>query len=95
MLAWGKDLSEKYPYLMNNGRPLYSLDGAPSVTSIETYLRGELSTYSQRTLELYLNHISQQKSENINGAETVLDCTVKHYGYNSLADAEQKLQENR
>jgi hypothetical protein len=61
------------------------------VTSLETYLRGELSTYSQKTLELYYDHLSQQESENINGSEITLEHTVKQYGYASLKIANAKL----
>ncbi len=92
VLAWGKELTVKYPCLMQRGRPLYRLDAAPSETSLETYLRGELTTYSLRTLALYHENILRQQSENMNGAEVVLDCTVKRYGYNSLADAEKQLK---
>jgi hypothetical protein len=92
VLAWGKELTVKYPCLMQRGRPLFRSEAAPSETSLETYFRGELATYSQRTLELYLENILRQQSENLNGAEIVLECTVKRYGYNSLADAEQKLE---
>ncbi|MDD2336728.1 MAG: DUF4125 family protein [Geobacteraceae bacterium] len=94
VLAWGKELSVKYPGLMKRARPLYGTDAAPSDTSIETYFRGELATYSLRTLELYLENNLRQQSEKMNGAEIVLDCTVKRYGYNSLAEAEQKIKAN-
>lgn len=92
VMVWSKELTVKYPCLMQRGRPLSSSDAAPSETSLETYLRGELATYSRRTLELYSENILQQQSENLNGAEIVLECTVKRYGYNSLADAEKKLE---
>jgi hypothetical protein len=92
VLAWSKELSVKYPCLMQRGRPMSSSDAVPSETSLETYLRGELSTYSRKTLELYCENIQQQQSENLNGAEIVLECTVKRHGYNSLADAEKQLK---
>jgi hypothetical protein len=92
VLEWGTELTAKYPQLMKRGRPLRSADGTPSATSIETYLRGELATYSRQTLELYLADLLRQKSENRNGAATILDSTVQRHGYRSLADAEQKLE---
>lgn len=92
VIVWGEELSGKYPHVMKRSRPLLGTDGASSATSIETYLRGELATYSPRTLELYLELILSQKAEGINGAETVLGFTVKRHGYITLADAEQKLK---
>ena len=95
VLAWGEELSALYPHLMKLGRPLHSLDEQPSVTSIDAYFRGELSTYSRRTLELYLEHVQQQRADNINGAETILRCTVMGHGYGSLADAEHQLTQHQ
>ena len=92
VLLWQEELSEKYPYLLSRGRPIHSSDDTPFVTSIETYLRGELATYSPRTLELYYENVLKQKSENINGAEIALDYTIKRYGFNSLKEANEKLK---
>ena len=92
VLLWQEELSEKYPYLLSRGRPIHSSDDTPFVPSIETYLRGELATYSPRTLELYYENVLKQKSENINGAEIVLDYTIKRYGFNSLKEANEKLK---
>ena len=38
-------------------RPLYSSEDGPNVVSIETYMVGELKTYSTNTLALLLNMI--------------------------------------
>jgi hypothetical protein len=92
VLLWQEELSEKYPYLLSRGRPTHSSDDTPFVISIETYLRGELATYSPRTLELYYENVLKQKSENINGAEIALDYTIKRYGFNSLKEANEKLK---
>jgi hypothetical protein len=92
VLSWEEELAEKYPYLLARGRPIHSSDDTPSVTSIETYLRGELATYSPRTLELYYENVLKQKSENINGSEVTLANTMKRYGFNSLTEANEKLK---
>ena len=63
-------------------------------TSLETYLRGELATYSGRTLELYLANVLQQKSENINGSEIIYAHTMNSYGFNSLEEANERLKPN-
>jgi len=92
VLSWEEELAEKYPYLLTRGRPIHSSDDTPSVTSIETYLRGELATYSPRTLELYYENLLKQKSENVNGSEITLAHTIKRYGFNSLEEANEKLK---
>jgi hypothetical protein len=91
ILKWEEDLLRKYPNVVKRGRPLRSSEDSVYVTSLETYLRGELSTYSQKTLELYYDHVSKQESENINGSEITLEHTVKQYGYASLKKANEML----
>lgn len=95
VLDWGKELGERYPNLTNRGRPLHTTHSHSSVTSVETYFRGELATYSLGTLKLYLEHVQRQKAAGINGTEAVLEFTVKLHGYDSLIDAETKLQRHR
>ena len=91
-LEWGQELIEKYPYIVGRGRPLFSTGDSISVTSTETYLRGELATYSLRTLELYLEHIQKEQSENINGAAITLLYMMKQYGFNSLEEANEAMK---
>ncbi|MGN1171209.1 MAG: DUF4125 family protein, partial [Lachnospiraceae bacterium] len=60
-------------------------------TSYETYLRGELSTYSDRTLELYGRFITELCRQGKNLAEMTLSNTAVLYGYESLEDLEKRL----
>jgi hypothetical protein len=92
VLAWEEELWQKYPHLLARGRPIRNSDDTPYVTSLETYLRGELATYSSRTLELYYENVLKQKSENINASELTLAHTIKRYGFNSLKEANEKLK---
>ena len=70
-------------------RTLRTSDDTKDSTSFETYLRGELSTYSQRTLDLYDLMVRDyaQAGENI----TVLTVrnTVLLGGFASLDEAEE------
>jgi len=91
ILKWEEDLLREFPNVVKRGRPLHSSEDSVNVTSLETYLRGELATYSRRTLELYHDHVSKQESENINGSEITLEKTVKQYGYASLKVANDML----
>lgn len=91
VLEWETELLVKYPAILKNGRPIHTSDDTPFVTSLETYLKSELATYSLRTLELYHEHVSSQKLNNINGSELTLLHTIRSYGYQTLAEANQKL----
>lgn len=92
VLEWEEKLLQKYPHILRKGRPLHSSDDTHSVTSMETYLRGELATYSPGTLRLYCEKILKQKSENVNGSEITLDHMMKQYGFKSLEEANEKLK---
>lgn len=92
VMEWEEELSVKYPNILKKGRPIYSAEDSMFVTSVETYLRGELMTYSQRTLELYYQNILKQQSENINGSEITLFYMIKQYGFTSLVEANEKLK---
>ena len=91
VVGWEKELLEKYPNILGKGRPLFSSEDSPMVTSLETYLKGELETYSLRTLKRLLAHMRRQQSENVNGSAIVLLDMMKRYGFNSLEEANQKL----
>lgn len=92
VLGWEETLAQKYPHIMQRGRPLHCSDGTPSVTPLETYLRGELTTYSPRTLRRYYENILKQKSENLNGSEVTLNHLIRRYGFNTLEEANERLK---
>ena len=92
VLEWEEGLVKKYPYILRKGRPLFSSLDSPFVTSVETYLRGELSTYSKKTLELYYEYLLNEKSRNMNVSEITLEFMVKKYGYKSLAEANEAMK---
>ncbi|KGP76376.1 hypothetical protein JT05_05060 [Desulfosporosinus sp. Tol-M] len=92
VMEWEEELSVKFPNILKRGRPISSTNDSMFVTSVETYLRGELMTYSQRTLELYYQNVLKQQSERINGSEITLLYMVKQYGFNTLAEANEKLE---
>lgn len=92
VLEWEEELSTKYPCILQRGRPTRSSEDAPFGTSLETYLHGELMTYSIRTLQLYLEHLRELKSEKINGSAIILMHTMNRYGFKSLEEADEKLK---
>lgn len=93
VLEWEREMAEKYPRIVQRGRPVYSFQDTPGVTSLETYLRGELLTYSKKTLELLYEQYHQLNTENINGSEIILEHMVKQSGYPSLEEADKRLRQ--
>lgn len=93
-VLWSKELQIKFPYVRQRGRPTSADDDNRYITSLETYLRCELATYSMRTVLLYYQNVLKQKSNNINGAELIMADMVKQYGFKSLDEANQQLKIN-
>jgi hypothetical protein len=86
---WQQEMIKKYPYLMASGRRLYASADSIHNISFETYLRGELETYSNRTLGLLHHDLLVLYKEGINGAERVYEYLTKKFGYGSIYAADQ------
>ncbi|MBR5361217.1 MAG: DUF4125 family protein [Lachnospiraceae bacterium] len=86
-----EDVAGKYPKLADNARTLHTADDKPWDTSYETYLRGELGTYSERTLALYGMFIAEIAKSGGNLAYNIISNTAKLYGYDSIDAAEASL----
>ena len=91
-VKWMEDFAEKYPKIAGNSRCIHTFEDDEYNTSYETYLRGEIGTYSDKTLKLYKDFISEIKKEKGNLAYEVLNNTAKFYGYNSVEDAEKNIK---
>lgn len=87
-MEWEEDFFKKYLIFSSMGRPLYSTEDDNIETSIETYLRGELLSYSEKTLKLYLDYIIDNKEKNINLAIKNMDNLAKMQGFNDSDDVE-------
>lgn len=87
MVEQTAELHKIYPYVSGSGRPLYSSSDFYG-TSVETYQRGELYTYSEKTLTALWNHLCRLEADGVALARLVLENSVMHYGYNSLEQAE-------
>lgn len=86
-----EECAEKYPKAASNARSIHTSEDSLWNTSYETYLRGELSTYSDRTLELYGRFITELCRQGKNLAVMTLSNTAVLYGYESLEDLENRL----
>jgi hypothetical protein len=86
-------MKEKYPGILGRGRPLSSAEDSVSMTSFETYARGELETYSDATLALLHKDIQDKLAQGVSLTEEVYECLVRQLGYSSLDDAERSAGE--
>ncbi|RSX52799.1 hypothetical protein D2E25_1370 [Bifidobacterium goeldii] len=87
-VAWAADFRERYPKLGQAMRVLTTSEDTPAATSFETYLRGELGTYSQATLDLYTQFVEQLAAQGHNLTEETIANTVRLGGFADLAEAE-------
>lgn len=87
---WMEEFAREYPALADNSRSIHTFEDNPFNTSYETYLRGELGTYSDKMLELYGRYIVGYAKEQKNLACDIMLNNVQMYGYSSLEEAEKK-----
>lgn len=87
---WMEDFSAEYPKLAGRARSIHSFEDTPYNTSYETYLRGEIQTYSDKMLQLYGMFISSKLEDGSNLAYEIMMHNCALYGYKSLKAAEEK-----
>lgn len=87
-MEWEKEFFLRFPIYASMGRVLYSYQDDEEETSIETYLRGELYSYSEKTLSLYFNYINKMYKEGKNLAMENMDNIAKFQGFTDSADVE-------
>lgn len=88
-LKWKVETAEKYPKLTQRGRAIYTREDSYFFTSFETYLRGELRTYSPKTIQHYYDMTFEYLNRDENLEAVYMLNMVKYYGYPSLEQAEQ------
>ncbi len=86
-----EEFAAKYPKAASEARTIHTSQDSAYITSYETYLRGEISTYSDRTLELYGRFVAGMAKDNRNIAKETITNSALLYGYASLDDMESKL----
>ena len=77
--------------MASGARVIHTSEDGPYETSYETYLRGEIGTYSDDMLMLYGRFIASLAREGKNLAQMTMENTVHMYGYDSLGSAEEKM----
>ncbi len=90
-VGWMEEFEARYPVLAGNARSVHTTDDRLDNTSYETYLRGELSTYSDKMLELYGRYVVRHAQEGKNLTYEIMENSVKLYGYSGLEEAEREM----
>ena len=91
-VVWMEEFAKEYPNMASQSRSIRASEDTLYNTSYETYLKGELLTYSDYTLGLYGRWIVSLEKEGQNLAKMIMTNTAILYGYESLEAAERKLQ---
>lgn len=86
-----EEFAKEYPKAAGEARSIHTSEDTPYNTSYETYLRGEISTYSDRTLSLYGRFVAGCAQNGRNIAKETITNSALMYGYASLDDMESKL----
>lgn len=90
-VKWLEQLAPEYPMLVGGGRPIHSSEDEKYDTSFETYLRGELCTYSIETLKKYRRFQEHLLEQGKNMNLDILKNMAREYGYASLEQAEERM----
>ncbi|MCM1088714.1 MAG: DUF4125 family protein [Muribaculaceae bacterium] len=91
-LEWDAKMLAQYPHIRARGRlATTEEDNAADGSSMESYLRAELLTYSTGTLELLWQETEAAYREGGNLLKQIIANETLFYGYQSLEDAEAKL----
>ena len=88
-----EEFSKEYPLLAGNARSFHTYEDNPMNTSYETYLRGEISTYSDKMLQLYGGFVVSCAQDSRNIARDTIANTGYLYGYKDLDSFEASVRE--
>lgn len=90
-LEWDAQMLQEYPNLRNRGRVMTTAqDSVMAGSSMESYLRCELLTYSMHTLELIGKETKQAYEKGDSLLKETIANETQFYGYASLEEAEAK-----
>ena len=91
-LAWCREFASRYPHVAKAGRPIEKSSDSLFTTSVETYSRGEFSTYGVETLRCLLRRYESLEAESVNLHERVVEREMQLMGVESLEKAEEILK---
>ena len=84
-------MAGEYPQLSGQARIIHTEEDTAEDISFETYLRGEVKTYSMETLVRYGQLVAEYAKAGKNMVEEIIECTVRLYGYGTMGQAEHSV----
>lgn len=91
-LKWDAQVLAEYPNIRKRGRAMTTeQDNVEVGSSMESYLRAELLTYSLRTLQLLWQETEDACTKGENLLKQIIANETLFYGYKSIDECEKKL----
>lgn len=91
---WMETFHQSHPCFGGRGRAVRKIQAGPGEASVETYARGELSTYSEKTLRCLKTCFARLEKQEAHPEVLTMDYMARCYGYRSAADAEQRFRQS-
>ena len=83
-VRWAEEFQERCPKVSGKGRPIHEGEERFGQTSVETYQRGELYSYGEKTQLLYAEFVFETEKQGKNLTYEVRNNMAKMYGYESV-----------
>ena len=91
---WMETFHESHPLFGGQGRAVRKAEAYPGDASVETYARGELSTYSEKTLRSLKTCLETLQKQEVHPEVLTMDYMARCYGYHSAEEVEQRLRQS-
>jgi hypothetical protein len=95
VVGWAEETAREYPAIAAGGRPIHSCEDIRGFTSIETYARGEISTYGLATLHCTQSWYDECRRNGINPQQVADRHLAVWHGFPSLDAAEKACRRAR
>lgn len=90
-MEWDADVVERYPNIRKRDRVATTGEDHPLAgSSMESYLRCELMSYSEKTRNLIYQETKEAYAQGENTLRDIIANETRFYGYDSLEEAEKK-----
>jgi hypothetical protein len=76
-LDWQEEMLNNHPKFKGKARPLTDDEAATQLVSFKSYAKGELETYSEKTLEFLYHDLKGLLDKDVNGSQEIYTTLVK------------------